>query len=137
MRGYNKVMLIGNLGADPDTRYIPDGTAVTNFNIAVSETYKDKTTGEQKEATEWVLIETWGRTAEVCAEYLTKGKPVFVEGQLKTDQWEDKDTGQKRYRTKVRALNVQMLGARPERGPAPPRNEQPGQQDEFDDDIPF
>lgn len=136
MRGYNKVLLMGNLGADPETRYIPDGTAVSNFTVAVSETYKDKQTGESKEATEWVRIEAWGRLAEICSEYLTKGKPVFIEGQYKTDSWEDKETGEKRYKSFVRANNVQMLGGRGEGGGQRQPPPKPPQQ-EFDDDIPF
>lgn len=139
-RGVNKVIAIGNLGADPETRYLPSGAAVANFNIAVSESWKDKQTGEIKERTEWMKIEVWGKTAEACAEYLSKGKQVYVEGKLQTDQWDDKD-GIKRYTTKVRADNVQFLGS-PRDGaapaaskPAPAAEQKPPE--EFDDDIPF
>lgn len=139
-RGVNKVMAIGNLGSDPDTRYLPSGQAVTNFSIAVSESWKDKQTGEIKERTEWINVEVWGNAAEACAKYLTKGKQCFVEGKLQTDSWDDKNTGEKKYRTKVRADNVQFLGS-PRDGNAPaqqqrPQND-PAPQQEFDDDIPF
>ena len=143
-RGVNKVIAIGNLGQDPETRYVPSGAAVTNFSIAVSETWKDKQTGEQKERTEWINVEVWGRAAEACAEYLRKGSQCYVEGKLQTDSWDDKETGQKRYRTKVRADSVQFLsggGSRNER--ASDRKDQDGMpprgsgQEDFDDDIPF
>lgn len=136
-RGVNKVIAIGNLGQDPDTRYIPSGTAVTNFSIACNESWTDKQTGEKKERTEWINCECWGKVAEIAAEYLRKGSQVYVEGSLKTDSWED-DQGNKKYRTKVRVDQMQMLGSRGEGGgqsrpaPAPPK-----QQEEFDDDIPF
>jgi single-strand DNA-binding protein len=135
-RGVNKVIAIGNLGGDPETRYVPSGAAVSNFSLAVSETWKDKQTGEQKERTEWITVETWGKLAEIVTEYLRKGSQVYIEGKLQTDSWED-EQGNKKYRTKVRADNVQMLGRRPEgqtRQPAPAPA--PGQ-DEFEDDIPF
>ena len=135
-RGINKVTLVGNLGQDPDTRYIADGTAVCNFTIAASDSYKDKNTGERKEVTEWVTVEVWGRLAEVCSEYLSKGKQVYVEGQLKTDSWDDKDTGQKRYRTKVRANDVLFLGGGGQRQQQD-KPAAPAPQQEFDDDIPF
>jgi single-strand DNA-binding protein len=145
MRGVNKCIFIGNLGMEPDTKYLPDGTAVTTFNMAVSETYKDKNTGDQKEATEWITVESWGRLAEICAEHLTKGQQVFVEGKYKTDTWQDKDTGDKRYRTKIRADQVQFLGKKSNAArPMPnlpviePEAAAPSpKQDEFDDDIPF
>lgn len=136
-RGINKVTLVGNLGQDPDTRYIPDGTAVCSFTMAATDTYKDKTTGEQKEVTEWVTVEAWGKLAEVCSEYLSKGKQIYVEGQLKTDSWEDKETGQKKYRTKVRANDVLFLGNRPQRGPSAPQATEPNKGQDFEDDIPF
>ena len=111
----------------------------------MSETWKDKQTGEQKERTEWINVETWGRLAEVCAEYLRKGSQVYIEGKLQTDSWEDKTTGEKKYRTKVRADNMQMLGGRGSRNErAGDRQDQDGkppagssQPPEFDDDIPF
>jgi len=139
-RGINKVIAIGNLGQDPETRYVPSGAAVTNFSMAVSESWKDKQTGEQKERTEWINVEVWGKLAEICAQYLTKGSQCYIEGKLQTDSWDDKETGQKRYKTKVRADNVQFLSSKGDRPPqqdggnkAPP---QPGP-DDFDDDIPF
>lgn len=134
-RGINKVIAIGNLGADPETRYLPSGAAVTNFNMAVSEQWKDKQTGEQKERTEWIKVEVWGKAAEACAEYLRKGSQCYVEGKLQTDKWED-NNGVERWTTKVRADNVQFLGGRGDGGsrPAPAPAPKP---DDFDDDIPF
>ena len=135
-RGVNKVIAIGNLGNDPDTKYLPSGAAVTNFNIAVSESWKDKQTGEQKERTEWITVEVWGKSAEACAQYLKKGSSVFVEGKLQTDSWEA--DGVKKYRTKVRADNVQFLGSPSgERSGAPKPTPPQQQQEKFDDDIPF
>lgn len=138
-RGINKVIAIGNLGQDPDTRYLGSGTAVTNFSIAVSEGWTDKQTGEKKERTEWITVETWGKTAEICSEYLRKGAQVYIEGKLQTDSWEDKSTGEKKYRTKVRASEVQFLGSRQGNDSGAPRSkhEEPKQQEDFDDDIPF
>jgi len=143
-RGVNKVIAIGNLGKDPETRYVPSGAAVTNFSIAVSETWKDKQTGEQKERTEWINVEVWGKAAEACAKYLSKGSQCYIEGKLQTDSWDDKDTGQKRYRTKVRADTVQFLdskrsgGERDQDGlPPASRQQADDKQQEFDDDIPF
>ena len=142
-RGINKVIAIGNLGKDPETKYLPSGAAVCNFSIAVSENWKDKQTGEQKERTEWINVEVWGNSAEACAKYLTKGKQVYIEGKLQTDSWEKE--GVVKYRTKVRADNVQFLGGkndrqeqRPPAGGAGDRssNNPPGP-DSFDDDIPF
>jgi single-strand DNA-binding protein len=139
-RGVNKVIIIGNLGQDPDTRYVPSGNAVTIFSVAVTEQWTDKQTGEAKERTEWVNVEAWGKLAELCSEYLTKGKQVFVEGKLQTDSWDDKESGQKKYRTKVRADQVQFLGQGGGQGNAPSRparSEPEKPQKEFDDDIPF
>ena len=136
-RGVNKVIAIGNLGKDPETRYVPSGAAVTNFSIAVSESWKDKQTGEDKERTEWINVEVWGKTAEACAKYLEKGSQCYVEGKMQTDKWE-KD-GVTRYSTKVRADNVQFLGS-PRGGesrPAPSAPAKSDQQKELDDDIPF
>ena len=110
MPGVNKVMLVGNLGANPEMRYTPSGAAVTNFNIATSEAWTDKT-GQRQERTEWHRIVVWGRIAEVCSQYLSKGRQVFVEGRLQTRQWEDKDGG-KRYTTEVIASNIQFLGSK-------------------------
>ena len=108
MRGVNKVILIGNLGADPEQRYTPSGTAITSIRIATSESWKDKQTGEQQERTEWHRVEFFGRLAEIAGEYLRKGASVYVEGKLRTDEFE-KD-GIKRYSTKIIADELQMLG---------------------------
>ena len=158
-RGINKVILVGNLGADPETRYTPSGTAITSIRVATSESWKDKQTGEQQERTEWHRIEFFGRLAEIAGEYLKKGRQVYVEGKLRTDEYE-KD-GVKRWSTKIIADEMQMLGGREggeagsysggaarERGPArgpqsapPARNvpaSTPSGNDAFDDDeIPF
>jgi single-strand DNA-binding protein len=111
MASVNKVILIGNLGRDPETRYTADGAAVTNITIATSDRWKDKATGEMKEATEWHKVAFFGRLAEIAGEYLKKGRPVYVEGKLRTRKWQDKD-GQDRYTTEVIADNMQMLGSR-------------------------
>ena len=108
MSGLNKVMLIGRLGRDPEVRYTPDGAAIANFSIATSEGWKDKTTGEQKERTEWHRIVAFRKLGEICGEYLSKGKQVYIEGRLQTRSWE-KD-GIKRYTTEIIASDVQFLG---------------------------
>ncbi|MDZ4728986.1 MAG: single-stranded DNA-binding protein [Xanthomonadales bacterium] len=110
-RGINKVILVGNLGADPETRYTASGAAITGIRIATSESWKDKQTGEQQERTEWHSITFFGRLAEIAGEYLRKGSQVYVEGRLQTDKWQDKD-GNDRYTTKVIANEMQMLGGR-------------------------
>ena len=110
-RGINKVILVGNLGKDPETRYMPSGKAVTNFSIATSESWKDKQTGEQKEQTEWHNIVMYDRLAEIAAEYLRKGSQVYVEGRLRTRKWQDKE-GRDRYTTEIIANEMQMLGGR-------------------------
>jgi single-strand DNA-binding protein len=134
-RGINKVIAIGNLGKDPETKYLPSGAAVCNFSIAVSENWKDKQTGEQKERTEWINVEVWGNSAEACQKYLNKGSQCYIEGKLQTDMWE-KD-GEKKYRTKVRADSVQFLGSAGagQRGASAPAA--PAADQQFDDDIPF
>lgn len=110
-RGINKVILVGNLGADPETRYTASGAAITSIRIATSESWRDKQTGEQQERTEWHSITFFGRLAEIAGEYLRKGSQVYVEGRLQTDKWQDKD-GNDRYTTKVIANEMQMLGGR-------------------------
>jgi single-strand DNA-binding protein len=110
-RGVNKVILVGNLGKDPETRYMPNGKAVTNFTIATSESWKDKQTGEQREQTEWHNIVMYDRLAEIAAEYLRKGSQVYVEGRLRTRKWQDKE-GRDRYTTEINANEMQMLGSR-------------------------
>lgn len=109
--GINKVIIIGNLGADPEIRYLANGSAVCNFSIAVNESWKDKD-GKRQEKTEWVNIVTWKRLAEVCAEYLKKGKQVYIEGKIQTRQWDDKE-GKTRYSTEVVADQMQMLNDSP------------------------
>jgi single-strand DNA-binding protein len=144
MAGVNKVILIGNLGADPEVRYSPDGTAVAKFNIATSDQWKDKNTGEMKKSTEWHRIVAFRRLGEICGEYLSKGKQVYVEGSLRTNQWQDKD-GNKRYTTEIIASKMQMLGSKDsyddsgggsgfKKNDTPPGPEFSGSQD---DDIPF
>ena len=153
-RGVNKVILVGNLGADPETRSMPSGMTVTNIRIATSESWKDKTSGAQQERTEWHSVALFGRLGEIAAEYLRKGSQVFVEGKLRTRKWQDK-TGNDRFTTEIIADNMQMLGARGgggasgggggDRGAAaaPPRDDYDqspapaGGKEDFDDDIPF
>jgi len=159
-RGINKVILVGNLGADPETRYTPSGTAITTVRLATSESWKDKQTGEQQERTEWHRVKFFGRLAEIAGEYLKKGGQVYVEGRLRTEEYE-KD-GIKRWSTDIVADEMQMLGSRAggmgggeggggerrERGPArgpqsaparsAPASSAPAQDSNFDDDeIPF
>jgi len=108
-RGINKVILVGNLGADPETRYTANGGAITSIRIATSESWKDKQTGEQQERTEWHRVKFFGRLAEIAGEYLKKGRQVYVEGSLRTDKYTDKD-GVERYSTDIIANEMQMLG---------------------------
>ena len=144
-RGINKVIIVGNLGSDPDTRYSPSGTAVTKFSVATSESWKDKQTGEQNERTEWHRVVMFGRLAEIGAEYLRKGSQVYIEGSLRTNKWQDQ-SGNDRYTTEIIANEMQMLGGRggsgsggaPMRDEAPPASPPPQRSsDDFDDDIPF
>ena len=142
-RGINKVILVGNLGGDPETRYMPSGSAVTNLTVATNESWKDKQTGEQKERTEWHKIAAFGKLAEIMAEYLRKGSQVYIEGKLRTRKWQDK-SGNDRWTTEIVADEMQMLGGRGGGGSAP-MNQDPGPAsapaqpgpDDFDDDIPF
>lgn len=110
-RGINKVILIGHLGADPETRAMPSGSAVANLRIATTESWRDKASGETKESTEWHNVALFGRTAEVAAQYLRKGSQVYIEGRLRTRKWQDK-TGNDRYTTEIVANDMQMLGGR-------------------------
>jgi single-strand DNA-binding protein len=110
-RGVNKVILVGNLGQDPETRTTPGGTTVTNIRIATSESWRDKTSGEMKEQTEWHGIVLWNRLGEIAAEYLKKGSQVYIEGRLQTRKWQDKQ-GNDRYTTEIVASEMQMLGGR-------------------------
>lgn len=142
-RGVNKVILVGHLGADPETRYMPSGSAVTNIRMATSESWKDKQTGEMQERTEWHNVAFFNRLAEIAGEYLRKGSQVYVEGRLRTRKWQDKQ-GNDRWSTEVVANEMQMLGGRPGAdaparaaaasggAPAPVAGG-----DDFDDDIPF
>ena len=111
-RGINKVILIGNLGSDPDARHMPNSAAVTTINIATSESWKDKQTGEQQERTEWHRVVLYQRLAEIAAEYLKKGSKVYIEGRLQTRKWQDKATGQDKYTTEIIANELQMLDSR-------------------------
>jgi len=151
-RGVNKVILVGNLGQDPQTRAMPSGKTVVNLRIATSDQWRDKQTGENKENTEWHSVVMFDRLAEIAAEYLRKGSQVYVEGKLRTRKWQDRD-GQDRYTTEIIANEMQMLGGRGggggggggsyDREPEPrsqggqPAGNKPGGGDEFDDDIPF
>lgn len=112
MASINKVIIVGNLGKDPETRYMPNGDAATNITVATTDTWKDKATGEKREATEWHRISFFGKLAEIAGQYLKKGSQVYVEGSLRTRKWQDKD-GQDRYTTEIRADVMQMLGGRP------------------------
>jgi single-strand DNA-binding protein len=124
MASVNKVILVGNLGKDPETRYMPNGDAVTNVTIATSDAWTDKTSGEKKEATEWHRVTFYRRLAEVAGEYLKKGSSVYVEGKLRTRKWQDKD-GQDRYTTEVIADVMQMLGSRGGGGGSAPMDDGP------------
>jgi single-strand DNA-binding protein len=166
-RGVNKVILVGNLGADPETRAMPSGSTVANIRIATTESWKDKTSGEQQERTEWHRIALFGRLGEIAAEYLKKGSQVYIEGSIRTRKWQDKE-GKERFSTEIVANEMQMLGGRGggagggggestsrgggarSSGNAPPQDHaeygEPssgsaaapgGGKDDFDDDIPF
>lgn len=155
MASVNKVILIGNLGRDPEVRYLPSGDAVANISIATTETWKDKG-GEKQEKTEWHRVAMFGKTAEIAGEYLKKGSQVYIEGRLETRKWTDKE-GQERYTTEIRADRMQMLGSRsggsermaPPEDDAPSRATTPapakqaagagkgGGFDDLEDDIPF
>jgi single-strand DNA-binding protein len=155
-RGVNKVILVGNLGADPDTRYMPSGKAVTNIRVATSESWKDRTTGDMQERTEWHSVVMYDKLGEIAAEYLRKGSQVYIEGKIRTRKWQDKE-GKDRYTTEIIADQMQMLGGRGGGGgasgearsssrPAPAAEDRSaapvdegggGGGGEFDDDIPF
>jgi single-strand DNA-binding protein len=142
MSGVNKVILVGNLGSDPQIRYTPNGTAVANFNIATTERFTNKN-GEKESRTEWHRIVAWGRLAEICNEYLKKGKQIYVEGRLQTRQWEDKD-GNKQKSTEIVANNMVMLGRAGDAGDAAPQEFQADEEatqeapaGKQEDDLPF
>lgn len=123
MASVNKVILIGNLGSDPEIRFTPGGQAVANFSIATTERWNNKTSGQPEEKTEWHRIVVWGKLAELCRDYLSKGRPVYVEGRLQTRKWDDKQ-GQTKYTTEIIAERIQFLGAPPG---ARDRSESPSQ----------
>ena len=120
MGSVNKVILVGNLGADPETRYAPSGDAICNIRLATTDTWKDKASGEKKEATEWHRVSFYGRLAEIAGQYLKKGSQVYIEGSLRTRKWQDKE-GQDRYTTEIVASEMKMLGSREGSGNASPR----------------
>ena len=145
-RGVNKVIIIGNLGQDPEVKYMPNGNAVANITVATSESWKDKNTGEQVDKTEWHRVVFFRRLAEIVGEYLHKGSKIYIEGKLQTRKWQDKQ-GADHYMTEIIANEMQMLDSK---GGAAPSQQRPAQQqsapvqaaqapnnDTFDDDIPF
>jgi single-strand DNA-binding protein len=121
MASVNKVILVGNLGADPETRYLPSGDAVVNIRMATTESWKDKTSGEKKELTEWHRVVFYRKLAEIAGQYLRKGSQVYIEGRIRTRKWQDKD-GQDRYTTEIEANEMQMLGRREGMGGDAPRD---------------
>jgi single-strand DNA-binding protein len=125
-KSVNKVILIGTLGKDPELKYTPQGTAVTKFSMATNESFKDKQSGEWKERTDWHNIVCWQRTAEVAAEYLKKGRQVYIEGRLSTRSWDDKETGQKKYMTEVVCNDLVLLGGKGGGGSSPGDHEGAG-----------
>ena len=148
-RGVNKVILVGNLGQDPEVKYMPSGQAVCNISIATTDSWNDKSTGEKQERTEWHRVVFFRRLAEIAGEYLRKGSQVYVEGRLQTRKWQDQ-SGNDRYTTEIVVNDMQMLGGRGGAGGgfdnAPPAGQEPaattppsssGTGDDFDDDIPF
>ncbi len=147
MASVNKAILIGNLGRDPEVRYTPSGTAVANFSLATTENWTNKD-GEKQSRTEWHRIEAWGRLGETCGEYLSKGSQVYIEGSIRTDEWEDQE-GNKRQTTKIRAWRMQMLGSRAQAEPlsnesfgsgSETASSKPSETDSIgptEDDIPF
>ena len=140
MRGVNKVILVGNLGRDPEVRYIKDGTAVANLRLATSETWNDQN-GQKQERTEWHRIVAWGKLAEIAKEYMSKGRQIYVEGKLQTRSWDDRD-GNKRYTTEVKADQMIMLGTRGDSAggrdtPTPPPEPAAAPFEAKEDDVPF
>ena len=157
MASVNKAILVGHLGKDPETRYAPSGDAICSVTLATSEAWRDKATGEKREATEWHKVAFFGKLAEIAGQYLRKGSQVYIEGSLRTRKWQDKD-GNDRYTTEIRADEMKMLGARqdgdagqsqqsgtrgnrsnsaPPPSAPPPRNPPEGGFGDFDNDIPF
>lgn len=146
MASVNKVILVGNLGRDPEVRHAPSGDAICNITIATTDKWKDKSTGEKKEQTEWHRVSFFGKLAEIAGQYLKKGSAVYIEGSLRTRKWQDKD-GQDRYTTEIKADQMQMLGSKGEQSAAPQQRQQPAQQsnsappqggfNDFEDEVPF
>jgi single-strand DNA-binding protein len=147
MASVNKVILVGNLGKDPEVRYTPDGASITNITLATTDNWKDKQTGEKKEATEWHRVVFFGKLAEIAGQYLKKGRQVYIEGALRTRKWQDKE-GVDRYTTEIVASEMKMLGSKPEGAPAtapaptasaprPAAAPAAGNFNDFEDDIPF
>ncbi len=151
MASVNKLILVGNLGADPETRYLPSGDPVTNLRLATTDSWKDKASGEKKEATEWHRVVLFRRLAEIAGQYLKKGSQVYIEGRIRTRKWQDKD-GQERYTTEIEAEEMKMLGSRQGQGEPSYGGDAPAPSyggakpaaaakkpsfDDMDDDIPF
>jgi single-strand DNA-binding protein len=150
MASVNKVIIVGNLGRDPETRYNPEGGAITNISVATTDTWKDKASGEKQERTEWHRVVFFSRLAEIAGEYLKKGSQVYVEGSLRTRKWQDKE-GKERYTTEIVADRMQMLGSRQGGGDAggreakepaaagedKPSKKSVGKLEDMEDDIPF
>src|SRR5690625_1723616 len=147
MAAVNKVILVGNLGRDPEVRYSSDGAAICNISVATTSSWKDKATGQRREETEWHRVVFFNRLAEIAGEYLKKGRSVYIEGKLKTRKWQDKTTGADRYATEIVADQMQMLGGRDDIGNVPPTPSPQQQQTQpqqpsgggmhMDDDVPF
>lgn len=145
MRGVNKVIIVGSMGTDPEVRYTTSGNAVANLNIATSESWTDKSTGQKQERTEWHRVTLYQRLAEIAGEYLKKGSKVYIEGSLRTRKWQDKNSGQDRYTTEIIGNEMQMLGDSGSREGGRPQQSHPsrgtdvveGTVDAFDDDVPF
>ncbi|MFP4184561.1 MAG: single-stranded DNA-binding protein [Halorhodospira sp.] len=138
-KGVNRAIILGNLGRDPEVRYTQGGTAVANLNIATSESWKDKRTGEQQTKTEWHRVTLWARLAEVAGQYLRKGSKVYIEGQLQTRKWQDQ-SGQDRYTTEIVGREMQMLGGGDQQQQQPSQQQQqqePEAPQDFDDSVPF
>ena len=138
-KGVNKVIILGNLGSDPEIKQLPSGDCVVNFSVATSESWKDKQTGELKEVTEWHRVVAFKRLAEIAGEYLKKGSKIYLEGSLKTRKWQDQQTGQDRYATEIVMHEMQMLDSKADSNQQS-RAQQPAQQqqqDSFDEDMPF